>query len=63
MWGQDTLKFTFDKEVKDFYRLPLTSKADRIEILAKDFETGQDIHNWYATWDVLEWYNVTIPNL
>jgi len=42
--------------MKDFRSLPLTSKVNKIEILAKDYETWQDIHSWHATWDVLEWY-------
>ena len=53
------IKFTSDKERKI---LSFTGKVDKVEISAKDFETGRDIPDKYVTRYVFECYDMTGPN-
>ena len=53
------IKFMSDKERKIS---SFSGKVDKMEIPAKDFETGHDIPDRYVTWYVYPCYNITIPN-
>ena len=50
------IKFTSDKERKIF---SFTGKVDKIEIPAKDFDTGRDIPDRYVTRYLFECYDIT----
>ncbi|HEY7570072.1 MAG TPA: hypothetical protein VH796_01765 [Nitrososphaeraceae archaeon] len=53
------IKFTSDKESKI---LSFTGKVDKIEVPARDFETGQEIPGKYTTRYLFECYDITTPN-
>src|SRR5262245_55752405 len=53
------IKFMSDKDHKT---LSFTGKVDKVEVQAKDFETGLDIPNKYVTRYVFDCYDLTEPD-
>ncbi len=53
------IKFMSDKDRKT---LSFTGKVDKVEVQAKDFETGLDIPDKYVTRYVFDCYDITEPN-
>jgi hypothetical protein len=53
------IKFVYDKERK---LLSFTGKIDKVEVPAKDFETGQMIPDKYVEKYSLECYDITDPD-
>jgi hypothetical protein len=47
---------------KDRKTLSFTGKVDKVEVQAKDFETGLDIPDKYVTRYVFDCYDITEPN-